>query len=75
MLDLHHIFAHGVHPPVVMIAQVSPFAFDNVGWKYYIVYCVILSLQVVFIYFLFPETANRSLEQLASRKYINIRLN
>ena len=23
-----------------MIAQVSPFAFDNVGWKYYIVFAI-----------------------------------
>ena len=38
------------------------------GWKYYISYCVFLLFEIVFVYFLFPETSNRSLEELAFRK-------
>jgi hypothetical protein len=33
-------------------------------WKYLIVYVVWLCLEVVFIYFLFPETFGKSLEEL-----------
>ena len=37
------------------------------GWKYYISYVVFLLFEVVFVYFLFPETSGRSLEELAFR--------
>lgn len=37
------------------------------GWKYYISYCIVLVFEVVFVYFLFPETSGRSLEELAFR--------
>lgn len=37
------------------------------GWKYYISYVVFLAFEVVFVYFLFPETSGRSLEDLAFR--------
>ena len=39
------------------------------GWKYYISYCVWLGFEVVFIWFLFPETSNRTLEELAFCKF------
>jgi len=38
---------------------------DSECWKYYISYCVFLAFEVVFVYFLFPETAHRTLEELA----------
>ncbi|KAF8652265.1 hypothetical protein AX16_004481 [Volvariella volvacea WC 439] len=44
---------------------VNPIGIKNAGWKYYISYCVFLAFEVVFVYFLFPETANRTLEELA----------
>ncbi|KAI0751147.1 hexose transporter [Daedaleopsis nitida] len=44
---------------------VNPIGIANVGWKYYISYCVFLLFEVFFVYFLFPETSNRSLEELA----------
>lgn len=40
------------------------------GWKYYISYCVFLAIEVVFVYFLFPETQGRTLEELAFRERI-----
>ncbi|KAL0950346.1 hypothetical protein HGRIS_010314 [Hohenbuehelia grisea] len=44
---------------------VNPIGIANAGWKYYISYCVWLAFEVIFIWFLFPETANRTLEELA----------
>ncbi|OBZ70267.1 Lactose permease [Grifola frondosa] len=44
---------------------VNPIGIANAGWKYYISYCVFLLFEVVFVYFLFPETSNRTLEELA----------
>ncbi|KAJ7886890.1 general substrate transporter [Mycena olivaceomarginata] len=35
------------------------------GWRYYISYVVWLGFEVAFVYFLFPETAHRTLEELA----------
>jgi hypothetical protein len=43
--------------------------FNYLGWKYYISYVVFLAYEVVFIYFLFPETSGRSLEELAFCAY------
>ncbi|KIJ69835.1 hypothetical protein HYDPIDRAFT_78057 [Hydnomerulius pinastri MD-312] len=43
---------------------VNPIGINNAGWKYYISYCVWLAFEVVFVYFMFPETSNRTLEEL-----------
>ncbi|KAF7789433.1 hypothetical protein EIP86_000377 [Pleurotus ostreatoroseus] len=44
---------------------VNPIGIANAGWKYYISYCIWLLFEVIFVYFLFPETSGRSLEELA----------
>ncbi|EKM59909.1 uncharacterized protein PHACADRAFT_250708 [Phanerochaete carnosa HHB-10118-sp] len=44
---------------------VNPIGIANAGWKYYISYCIFLLFEVFFVYFLFPETSGRSLEELA----------
>ncbi|KAJ6476271.1 hypothetical protein C8R45DRAFT_375353 [Mycena sanguinolenta] len=44
---------------------VNPIGLHNAGWKYYISYCVYVLFQVLFIYFMFPETAHLTLEELA----------
>ncbi|KAF1911673.1 general substrate transporter [Ampelomyces quisqualis] len=45
-------------------SNVNPIGLRNVGWKYLIVYVVWLCIEVVFIYFLFPETYGKTLEEL-----------
>uniref|UniRef100_A0A060TBT6 ARAD1B17908p n=1 Tax=Blastobotrys adeninivorans TaxID=409370 RepID=A0A060TBT6_BLAAD len=48
-----------------LVAEVTPVAFSNIGYQYYIVYAVInLCLIVPSIYFLFPETKGRPLEEM-----------
>jgi len=44
---------------------VNPIGIANAGWKYYISYCIFLLFEVIFVYFLFPETHGRTLEELA----------
>lgn len=44
---------------------VNPIGLKDVGWKYLISYCVWLAYEVVFVYFFFPETFGRTLEELA----------
>ncbi|KAJ7694414.1 hexose transporter [Mycena rosella] len=44
---------------------VNPIGLAQSGWRFYISYVVWLAFEVVFVYFLFPETAHRTLEELA----------
>lgn len=44
---------------------VNPIGLDNIGWKWLITYCCWLAFEICFVWFLFPETANRTLEELA----------
>lgn len=44
---------------------VNPIALDAIGWKYYIVYCVWIVVEIATVYFIFPETKGRSLEGLS----------
>jgi len=37
----------------------------NAGWKYLIMYDVIICLEITTIYFFYPETQGRTLEELA----------
>ncbi|KAI9574338.1 general substrate transporter [Boletus coccyginus] len=42
----------------------DPIGIAAAGWKYYIVYCVWIAFEVAFVYFMFPETSGRTLEEL-----------
>lgn len=44
---------------------VNPIAMKAIGWHYYIVFCCILAFLFVLVWFLFPETKGRTLEQIA----------
>jgi len=44
----------------------NPIALNALHWKYYIVYCVFLAFELVFMYFFIIETKNRSLEETAA---------
>lgn len=44
---------------------INPIALSRLGWKYYIVICCILVCLTVIIWFIFPETKGRTLEQMA----------
>lgn len=53
------------HSSAVMFGSfVNPIGLQNLDWKYLIVYVVWLCFEVVFIYFFFPETFGKTLEEL-----------
>ena len=44
---------------------VNPVALDEIGWKYYIVYCVWLGIELVVVWKFYIETRNTPLEEIA----------
>lgn len=44
--------------------QVNPIAMEKIQWKYYIVFCCLLAVLLVIIWFLFPETKGYTLEEI-----------
>ncbi|OLN81196.1 Lactose permease 27 [Colletotrichum chlorophyti] len=44
---------------------VNPIGLAGASWRYLISYCCWLAFEIVFVYFMFPETAGRTLEELA----------
>ncbi|KAG4035133.1 hypothetical protein MFRU_002g04780 [Monilinia fructicola] len=47
-----------------MVAEVTPSGIANLGWKFWIIWAVICASFIPFTYFFYPETANRSLEDI-----------
>lgn len=50
---------------LIISAFCNSIAMDNIGWRYYIVFCVILVFVVLNTYFFYPETKGYSLEEIA----------
>lgn len=48
---------------------VNPIGLGNAGWKYLISYIVWLAFEITCVYFLWPETFGRTLEELTFCKY------
>ncbi|RAH75295.1 hexose transporter protein [Aspergillus aculeatinus CBS 121060] len=44
---------------------INPIALDNLGWKYYIFYCVWLGVELTVVWFFYIETRNTPLEEIA----------
>jgi len=40
--------------------EAAPTAFANVGWRYYILFIILTSINIPIIYFLFPEVSPQS---------------
>ena len=47
-----------------LVAEITPVAFTDVGYRYFIVYAALNAAWVPAIYFFFPETAGRALEEI-----------
>ncbi|KAI0966572.1 sugar transporter-domain-containing protein [Xylaria arbuscula] len=47
-----------------VVVEVTPIGIQNLGWRFYIIWAVINTVILPIIWAFFPETANRSLEDL-----------
>ena len=47
-----------------MVSEVTPSGIANLGWKFWIIWAVICASFIPITYFFYPETANRSLEDI-----------
>ncbi|KAH6682914.1 hexose transporter [Halenospora varia] len=54
-----------IYGSLVIAAFVNPIGLENIGWRYYIVFCCFLVVFLVVTYLLFPETKGYSLEEIA----------
>ncbi|KAK9236473.1 general substrate transporter [Lipomyces kononenkoae] len=50
---------------LVFNGYANPVAMAAITWKYYIVYICVIAVEIVFVYFWFPETKGRTLEEVA----------
>ncbi|SGZ47317.1 CIC11C00000005845 [Sungouiella intermedia] len=49
---------------LIFNGYVNTIAMDAIGWKYYIVYCCVNAVELVIVYFTFPETSGFTLEEV-----------
>ncbi|KKY19262.1 putative sugar transporter [Diplodia seriata] len=54
-----------IYVSLVIAAFVNPLGMENIGWRYYIVFCCFLVVFLAVTYVFFPETKGRSLEEVA----------
>ncbi|KAH8802563.1 general substrate transporter [Xylogone sp. PMI_703] len=47
-----------------IIVYVAPTAITNIGWRTYLIFSIFCVLQLPFVYFLFPETKGKTLEEM-----------
>jgi sugar porter (SP) family MFS transporter len=47
-----------------LVVMITPIAFNNIGYQTYIIFAVINAFMVPCVYFFYPETAYRSLEEM-----------
>ncbi|KAK2741865.1 hypothetical protein FQN55_008152 [Onygenales sp. PD_40] len=45
--------------------NVNPVAMTAIGWKFFAIYCGWIAFEFLFVFFMYPETAGRTLEELA----------
>ena len=49
---------------VFAVVMIAPIAFQNIGWKTYLIFAVCNVAALVVVYLFYPETRNRSLEEI-----------
>ncbi|UQC90805.1 lactose permease [Colletotrichum lupini] len=54
-----------IYGSLIIAAFINPIGLENIGWRYYIVFCCFLVVFFVVTCVLFPETKGYSLEEIA----------
>lgn len=60
-----NIFLFSQYAVLIYNGYVNPIAMDAIDWKYYIVFCCVLAVELVIVIFTFPETSGYTLEEVA----------
>lgn len=47
-----------------LVVEITPVGIANIGWKLYIVFCILNWATIVVVWFFYPETAGRTLESI-----------
>ncbi|KAI0440504.1 hexose carrier protein [Xylaria telfairii] len=47
-----------------LVVEVTPIGIQNIGWKFYLIWAVVNAAAIPIIWAVFPETSNRTLEDL-----------
>jgi hypothetical protein len=47
-----------------MVVMITPVSFSSIGWKTYLIFAVINAAMLPIVFFFYPETAYRSLEEM-----------
>jgi hypothetical protein len=47
-----------------VVVEITPLGAQNLGWRFFLIFMVFNAAFVPIIYFLYPETAGKSLEEL-----------
>lgn len=47
-----------------LVQEVTPIAVTRIGWKYYILFTCVCLLSIPIVYFFFPETSGKTLEEI-----------
>ncbi|KAJ8127638.1 hypothetical protein O1611_g5995 [Lasiodiplodia mahajangana] len=55
----------GIYGSLTLVSFVNPIGLENIGWKYYLLFSVLLVIFLGITYFLFPETKGHTLEEIA----------
>lgn len=59
-----NIFVFVLYVVLVYNGYVNTIAMSAISWRYYIVYCCILAVELIVVYFFFPETSGYTLEEV-----------
>ncbi|KAH8655331.1 general substrate transporter [Xylariales sp. PMI_506] len=60
------ISVSGLFVATIVFLEVAPTAFDAISWKYYIVFICITTINFFVVWFWFPETRQKPLEEIDS---------
>ncbi|CUM68097.1 uncharacterized protein PRCAT00005814001 [Priceomyces carsonii] len=69
-----NLFQVAMNIIIIYNGFVNPVAMDSIDWKYYIVYCCTLAVELVVVYFVFIETYGNTLEEASDSIYDNLQL-
>lgn len=50
----------------IMLVQVTPLAIAKIAWRFFVIFVVCDAIFITVVYFVYPETVNRTLEEIAA---------